>query len=783
METTETRAKLANAIRDLQAKGDTETINHLVSAYKVKYRTGVSTENQLFTPQKTFGEKYKDFSSKMYDVVNKIIPSGTIGEYAGSKLMQKIGTPEQQEYAKSVQPTEKQVAGAALQTASLFFPYGKVASAGAKAIPFLGKAAKPLANIASGAMGGYGMDVWVKLGEGKTWKEAFTPWLGTALGAGLPAIWPVARGVGILGREVLGVTTGTGAGTIKEFGKAVRAGGEIAEGAYGALRGKIAPQEIVEEAKSGLNQIIQKRRESYVKQLEKLKTSKKTFDHTPIIEKFNKQLEDFGVFANPDGTPNFSRSPWLGRYEKDLMAMSETLKNWWTRAGDDTIVGIDKLKQTLDDFRIGSADSRKFDTFVTSLRNEAKWLLKNETGYNKLVNDYEKSTGLIKDIEKELSLGDKKSVDTAFRKLSTIFRVNNEVRKQVFNELNQLSGGTLSAKIAGQQLSELLPRGLLRPIAVGAWVISGAGIVPVLKLAAFASPRIVGETIGALGIVGRKADEIIKLLAPQGFKMPWDIIFNKGYSTKPPILSPLNSMKSSAAKNIQKNNPLLTRSPTKATTNKNVFIPKSIPKTSKKVNPLLKGKGGIPETNLINDDTQQSIQKYLTRAYKVYDNQSVANTVAQISKDVMQKTNLPKNIIVTQAFFEKMIQRHPEIPKNRLFEFVKTLNIPDEIYQLPEKSRLNFFRNLEELTNIVGTRMKNNQQVVTSILTSSKKYPERIKKTAEAVFLKDARGTATSSSLMQSPPAGQIISGVSNPFESIAKSNQKVNPLLPWKRK
>lgn len=42
-ETPETRAKLAGAIRELEAKGDTGAINTLVTAYKTKYKTGHSS--------------------------------------------------------------------------------------------------------------------------------------------------------------------------------------------------------------------------------------------------------------------------------------------------------------------------------------------------------------------------------------------------------------------------------------------------------------------------------------------------------------------------------------------------------------------------------------------------------------------------------------------------------------------------------------------------------------------------------------------------------------------
>lgn len=51
METQETRAKLANAIRTLQAQGDTDSINRLVSAYKAKYQTPKTTFDVTQTPE------------------------------------------------------------------------------------------------------------------------------------------------------------------------------------------------------------------------------------------------------------------------------------------------------------------------------------------------------------------------------------------------------------------------------------------------------------------------------------------------------------------------------------------------------------------------------------------------------------------------------------------------------------------------------------------------------------------------------------------------------------
>ncbi len=154
-------------------------------------------------------------------------------------------------------------------------------------------------------------------------------------------------------------------------------------------------------------------------------------------------------------------------------------------------------------------------------------------------------------------------------------------------------------------------------------------------------------------------------------------------------------------------------------------------------------------------------RKFLDNAYKVHKGESLSETISHISEEVMKETGLPRDIVVTTAFFEKMKLRHPEIKDSMLFEFIETLNIPDEIYQMSDKNKLNFFRDLEDFTNIVATSMKHNQQVVTSILTSSKNYPKNIKKTARAVFSKTGR-TSTPPSVMLSPSARKIISDVSS---------------------
>lgn len=500
----------------------------------------------------------KTFAQKAGGVLDSIFGGGTIGDAIGtgiaknqaqqgqgvveadySKLspeaiqrLQAKGVPttataQRQETANSIKgPSAGQVLGDVGRVALNFVPAGKAATGagvGLKALGVGARAAKPIANIATGAGIGYAGDVTSKIASGS--ENPLTPGMGTGIGAGLSALPYVGRLAGKAANEVIGASTGVGGGTVKAFNQAIREGGDAATAARAGMRNPNAP-EIVDEAKSAFGQFLKQRGDDYVKQLDTLKTKTNQIDHLPVIEKFNKKLEEFGVFFGPDGAPNFSRSPGLGRYKNDLMEMSKTLKEWGTQPGDNTIAGLDKLKQTIDDFRINSADSRKFDSFVTALRGETKKVIRDNlvndpktlATYDKMLGNFESATKEIRDIQKALSLGDKASTDTAFRKLSTVLRTNNEMRRSAIEQLNELTGGTLIPKIAGQQMSELAPRGIVKQLGLvggGLGIASGVGLIPILKAAILTSPRIVGEILNALGIVGSKADLVKKALVQQ----------------------------------------------------------------------------------------------------------------------------------------------------------------------------------------------------------------------------------------------------------------------------
>lgn len=183
------------------------------------------------------------------------------------------------------------------------------------------------------------------------------------------------------------------------------------------------------------------------------------------------------------------------------------------------------------------------------------------------------------------------------------------------------------------------------------------------------------------------------------------------------------------------------------------------------------------------------VKKYFKNAYKVYDGQSPQKVVANLPESVSEKTGLPIDVTVKKAFFDKMAERHPEIDRKKLFDFVKTLNIPDSIYQLSDKEKLNFFRKLEgEVMNVVSAG-KDAALPQTNVITSfnvnpnnasRKKYVEKLKNTSEKVFDRDSGGTRQSPSsniLSEVPGTGASKSpGLRNPStEIVAEKSLKVN--------
>jgi len=478
-------------------------------------------------------EQPKDLLGKAAGVAEKVLSftgGNKIAEALGAQMAKSVN-PDQAKYITA--PTGKEVVGDIVRTAVNFTPLGRIAkgfSLGAKALGLGSKVSKVLGNVGAGAATGYTFDVGTGLAEGEG-IEALKPGIGTGIGAAVPLAGPVIKGVSRVAGEFFGISTGAGFGNVKKGFESMMAGGEKSASFRAGITGKTSSESLVQEAKDAFQVIKTKRRNNYITSMKNVKEFTQPLSISPIVSEVGDQLKKFNVFVKGDGALDFSRSAI--RFDKPAQDTIEqivnTMKGFGTRKGDRTVVGVDLLKQALDDLYTPSSKVR---SFVQAVKDTARSVANKVPGYEEMSKNYNEASNLIRDISKGLSLGDKASVDTAFRKLTSALRQNNEMRRKFVAELDEAAGGALSSKIAGQQLSALLPRGLagvLSGVGGAASIGLGVAVLPLLKVAALTSPRLIGELVSVLGFTGRVAKNLTREIETKfgKLKFPGDAIMDR----------------------------------------------------------------------------------------------------------------------------------------------------------------------------------------------------------------------------------------------------------------
>ena len=348
----------------------------------------------------------------------------------------------------------------------------------------------------------------------------------------------IVGGVGKVAGEALGVGTGAGFGSIKEGLNATTKGGDASKAFYDGLRGNTTPEDIVTQAKGALDDVIQKRTDSYKTDLSKIAGDTKAYDISPIIKELQDQMTKFNINEKASGELDFSRSTL--RFNKpaqaDVNTIYNEMKNFGTQQGDRTAVGIDSLKRAFGDLYTPSSEAR---AFVQAVKSKTRNVLSQVPGYDKLSSDFANSTETINDVRKGLSLGDKAMVETSFKKLVSALRQNNEYRKAFVQDLDNATGGQLLPKIAGQQLNSVLPRGLAKYGAEAGGIIQLAhGLsLPLLFSMVSTSPRLVGEFIGALGLTKKATASLVKIIDSKVPTAKLSAILNVGKDVNQPLAS------------------------------------------------------------------------------------------------------------------------------------------------------------------------------------------------------------------------------------------------------
>lgn len=280
-----------------------------------------------------------------------------------------------------------------------------------------------------------------------------------------------------------------------------------------AMKGKLSETDVLGNYRRALTRMREARGTKYRAQLAELRTANKSLNIAPIRRMTQSWLRRFNVKTTPEGL-DFSRSTLSRSSQGHIQEVFDMVMDWGARKGDRTPVGLDILKRKLDDFhssawRSGGL-SNQADAMVTSLSKSLKKTITREVpAYKAMLKDYASSTDMIKDVDRALSLGTKKSADTALRKILTALREEKTFRRSLIDELAKYSDVDLMAQGSG-----LLSRSAWST-RLGSQAVSSVGLLGMIfgrpemvALLAAGSPRLIGEITYRLGKLTRAAGKL-----------------------------------------------------------------------------------------------------------------------------------------------------------------------------------------------------------------------------------------------------------------------------------
>lgn len=319
----------------------------------------------------------------------------------------------------------------------------------------------------------------------------------------------VAGGVGRTAKEIIGATTGTGPGAVEEALK----GGESFRR---ALKDQITGDEVVENAKSALGKIVEKRGNEYVGKLDKIKSDptklanvKSGLDDT-VNDLLTPDKFDIKIVPGRSGRAelDFSKST-IVEHQPVVKKAIEDVMTW----NDNTAKGLDILKKRLGTYIDQTGRSTPARSMLTQMQKTLSEGMKKEIpGYADMTRKYYEATQLIKDIEsglmmKEQGLSGRVTADQTLRRLTSAMRENFELRRELVNVLGEKGGADIAGQIAGYAMNQAIPRGLL-----GKWA-AGSGVIYLnpkfWPLLAASSPRVMGEFLSAMGIAKNKVKGMV----------------------------------------------------------------------------------------------------------------------------------------------------------------------------------------------------------------------------------------------------------------------------------
>lgn len=318
--------------------------------------------------------------------------------------------------------------------------------------------------------------------------------------------------------EIEGALTGTSAETLIEGFRAVRAGDESAEAFVQALRSQTTPEEIVQNLRNAVDSVETSQTRAFRESLDRI--GNETVSTRGIINETRSKLDDFGITVK-DGKLDFSNSKLrtVPQARNKVETLWDEIKALEGR-GEIPLRDLDTTRQALGELLLVGDDpsATAANNIITDIKNRVKDIGINADNigddYAQMLSEFGENAEFLNEIKKGLATQDSKTIDQTYRRLATSLKTNNEQRMALLKELDDIADGSLIGSVAGQQLSEIMPRGIIRAFAAslgGAGFVLGgaAGASSALVPLIIASPRVVGEVVNALGLSARKTRIII----------------------------------------------------------------------------------------------------------------------------------------------------------------------------------------------------------------------------------------------------------------------------------
>lgn len=298
----------------------------------------------------------------------------------------------------------------------------------------------------------------------------------------------VARGAGNVAAEVIGKTTGAGAGPLRRA---------VTNPSADLIEQMRNPDEldVVGHLKNAADAVKQARGAEYSAELQRISgANHPPIDNAPVLQSLDGTLAKFRVGRASDGSLDFSSSPIGDDGQSDIAKIDGLIRNW----KDWSPIGADALQRRIGDLYSTNGQAR---ALVTGIRNDVSTQIKTAVpGYEQMTGGYAKASQFL-DRLRDLSL-DSKNPGTAVRKLMTTMNQNNEYRQGLIDALEPFTKVDLGGETAGLALSKTGPRGIVAPASgtallgmIATHVLSPSAAVA----AALASPRLMGELAVAMG--------------------------------------------------------------------------------------------------------------------------------------------------------------------------------------------------------------------------------------------------------------------------------------------